>query len=173
MSPETLPAFETLETSKLLEHLDTSDWRIQEAVGRVVEARGAESVPFLVQGLSHRGWRVRRSCALLLDHLADHRCVLPLVAALEDPVENVRRNALHSLMCQRCKPQPLQGDVVAALVRSATSDRSLRVRRIAVQALGEQGYDPRSAAALEQLRAADPDPVIRTRAGRALLALGG
>lgn len=172
MTMETPQALETLAIPELLEHLDTHHWQVQEAVGHAIEARREESIPFLIQGLSHPKWRVRRSCALLLDHLADSRCVLPLLAALADPVENVRRNALHTLMCQRCKPEPLPGDIVGALIRAATTDRSVRARRIAVQALGEQAFDPRAVETLRRLQAADGDAAIRERAGRALQALG-
>ena len=52
----------------------------------------------------------------LLDHLADERCVEPLRQALNDPSPHVRRNAVHSLGCQRCKLAPLPMDVVGLLI---------------------------------------------------------
>jgi hypothetical protein len=41
--------------------------------------------------LNQPKWKVRRTCADLLDHWGDNRCVEPLLSALSDEHENVRR----------------------------------------------------------------------------------
>ena len=50
----------------------------------------------------------------------DDKCVLALSAALHDTAPYVRRQAVHSLSCQRCKSSPLQVDAVAHLRQGGT-----------------------------------------------------
>lgn len=61
---------------------------------------GGEAIEALIAGTDHPNWRVRRGCADLMDHLADDRCAPSLLRLLRDPVEAVRRLALHALGCQ-------------------------------------------------------------------------
>lgn len=112
---------------------------------------------------------MRRVCASLLDHLADPTAAEPLARVLKhDPIEAVRRNALHSLSCHDCKSVPLGVDVIGSLVDAALSDRSLAVRRRAVQYLVGQTPDSRAADAMQVILDADTDPILLRRAQIAL-----
>jgi HEAT repeat protein len=105
----------------------------------------------------------------LLDHVADSRAVRPLIEVIRhDPLETVRRCALHSLVCDGCKECPLPADVVAALIEVMSCDRSLAVRRRAVFYLGHGRPDPRVVPALEGILAREQDPVLLQRARVAL-----
>ena len=58
--------------------------------------------------------------------------------ARTDEIPRVRRQAVHSLGCQRCKPLPLQRDLSAELLELAQQDSSVQVQSEAVFALAEQ-----------------------------------
>jgi len=132
-------------------------------------ARGKEAMGALLGGLEHPDAKVRAACALLLDHIADDRCVGPLLEAMRhDTNEAVRRCAMHALVCDGCKECPLNTDVVGALIESAQGDRSRAVRRRAVFYLSQQEPDARTGPALAALLAGEADAIIRDRAGRAL-----
>ncbi len=122
----------------------------------------------MLDGLSHPRWKVRRTCADYMDHWGDQRCVEPLLLALKDPKEHVRRLALHSLSCQQCKAHRLEGDWVPHLIEMATHDRSARVRRIATGTLGAFLGDERAIAALTELAEDTKDAVVAARARASL-----
>jgi len=146
------------------------------AASEALAARGKAVMGALIAGLAHTDAKVRAACALLLDHVADDRCIGPLLQAMRrDPNEAVRRCAMHALVCDGCKECPLNTDVVGALIESARTDRSRAVRRRAVFYLSQQRPDARTGPALEALLAAETDPILCKRAGRALagLAAGG
>lgn len=143
-------------------------WKISNALA----ARGKAAIAALLGGLAHPDARVRAACALLLDHVADNRCIEPLIRAMrQDPHEAVRRCAMHALVCDGCKECPLDTDVVGALIESARTDRSRAVRRRAVFYLSQQRPDARTGPALEALLAGEADLIIRKRAQRALAGL--
>jgi hypothetical protein len=86
-----------------------------------------------LRGLRHASWRVRRRCAQLLDDLTlTDETISALTAALRDSHPGVRQAALHSLICEHCKPDGCALDV-AATAKSMLTDPSSEVRR---QALG-------------------------------------
>ena len=135
-------------------------------------ARGRAAMGALLGGLEHRDAKIRAACALLLDHIADDRCIEPLLQAMRhDTNEAVRRCAMHALVCDGCKECPLNTDVVGALIESAQEDRSRAVRRRAVFYLSQQRPDARTGPALAALLAGEADPIVRDRAGRALAGL--
>lgn len=103
--------------------------------------------------ITHENAHIREGCASLLDHLGDDRCVVPLMATLDDPVDAVRRAAVHSLACDRCKVHPLPADVVPALTGLALHDPSTKVRQQAVYGLGLRATDERVAPVLEAVAA--------------------
>jgi len=125
----------------------------------------------MLAGLSHPKWKVRRTCVDFMDHFGDQRCVEPLLRALKDPKEHVRRLALHSLCCQACKVCPLQGDFVPALAEVAEHDRSNRARRIATGTLGNFLHDARALATLQRLAEDGRDGVVAARAQASLTRL--
>ncbi len=135
-------------------------------------ARGKAAIGALLEGLEHPDAKVRAACALLLDHVADDRCIGPLLRAMRhDPHEAVRRCAMHALVCDGCKQCPLNTDVVGALTEAARTDRSRAVRRRAVFYLSQQRPDARTGPALEALLAGEADLITRERAQRALAGL--
>jgi HEAT repeat protein len=159
---------ETLDSTELLERLGDAEWQTQKAAADALFERGAEALDALSAGLGHSNALVRTWCADLMDHLADDRCVAPLQQALKDPMERVRRHAVHSWGCQGCKVTPLQADIVGLLIESALHDPSIRVRRVATHQLGLQPPDPRAIAALERILQSSNDVKLRSRAEFAL-----
>lgn len=160
---------ETLHGRDLVELLSAQEGLIAWAARDILVRRGRDSVPALLAGLSHPLGKIRASCALLLDHVADDRCVEPLLRAIQqDPVEAVRRCALHSLVCDGCKECPLTTDVIGALMETALQDRSVSVRRRAVFYLSMQQPDFRIAPFLQDLLARESDSILRQRAQNAL-----
>lgn len=118
----------------------------------------------LIAGLGHENWRIRKSCAALMDHISDERCAEPLARALEDPIADVRRHALHSIVCDQCKTVPLDVDTVGLVAKRALEDTSVRVRRKATTTLGLLPVlDSRLKDTLERLRT-DDDAEVRRRA---------
>ncbi len=160
---------EALAASELVNLLDDREQAVTLAAADELVARGRVTLEALIAGLSAPGGKIRATCALLMDHLADDRCVEPLYRAMRhDPLEAVRRCAMHSLVCDGCKECPLDTDVVGALIEVALNDRSLAVQRRAVFYLGQQRRDPRTATALETLLARETDAILVRRAQRAL-----
>jgi HEAT repeat protein len=160
---------EAQDGGELIPYLGCTDGLTAWAAADTLLQRGALAVPALIGGLSHPNGKLRATCALLLDHVADDRCIAPLLQVIHhDPLEAVRRCALHSLVCDGCKACPLSTDVVAVLMEVAHRDRSLAVRRRAVFYLSQQQPDPRVPNCLEALIAAETDAVLRRRAANAL-----
>jgi len=152
----------------LVERLGGPDWRASgEAYGALVAAgeAGREAVR---HGLTHPRPRVRAACADFYDHLGRDEDVTVLCEMLDDPVPSVRRQAVHSLACQRCKPAPLQADLVETLIGLALHDPTPRVRREAVYGLSSRAPDPRIVAALERLLETEANAKVLREARGAL-----
>src|SRR6266566_272183 len=126
------------ELQALAEQLGTDDWRmVLEAETDLVRA-GQAGIDAVLWGLSHPSARVRRGCAGFMDHHGTDACFAALQwAALHDSAPSVRRVAVHSASCQRCKPCPLTGDLVGLLVQVALSETNRRVRENAIGGLEE------------------------------------
>lgn len=157
-----------LNDSLQVELLGTPDWDTRTRAFDSLQQEGTAALDALVTGTTHTNWRVRRNCADLLDHLADDRCAASLVRLLRDPVESVRRLAVHALSCQGCKVCPLNVDIVAHLIEQVRVDRNVRVRRVAVHQLGCQPPDTRAANFLRALLREESDAGILSRARWAL-----
>jgi hypothetical protein len=81
-----------------------------------------------IEGLRHRDWRVRRTSAQLLDKVdLTAESAAALTRALDDEHPMVRRNAVHSLSCEHCKPNGCVVDV-RPLFERVVGDRSRLVR---------------------------------------------
>ena len=94
-----------------------------------------------VEGLRHESWRVRRTCALLLDRVdLTPESVAALTRALDDEHPQVRRKAVHTLTCENCKPNGCAVDVRPVLGR-AIGDPSSLVRSMVVQACTLHFFD--------------------------------
>ena len=159
-----------LDARELVDCFDCGNFFTELAASGLLSERGkATSMAAVLTGLGDPRWKVRRTCADFLDHWGDQNCVQPLLQLLRDPRENVRRLALHSLLCQQCKQCPLEGDFTDAIVERALVDRSVRVRRIAIEALGGFPVDARIEHVLQAVLEKDTDPVLLSRARSALL----
>jgi HEAT repeats len=85
-----------------------------------------------IEGLRHESWRVRRTCAQLLDRVdLTPESVAALTSALEDEHPQVRRKAVHTLTCENCKPNGCAVDVRPVFER-AIGDPSSLVRSMVV-----------------------------------------
>jgi HEAT repeat protein len=85
-----------------------------------------------IEGLRHESWRVRRTCAQLLDRVdLTPESVAALTRALDDEHPQVRRKAIHTLTCENCKPNGCAADVRPAFER-AIRDPSSLVRSMVV-----------------------------------------
>ncbi len=117
---------------------------IRELVGGVTatELRSVEmpddTYQALVDGLRDPRPPVRYWCAQLLDHVPDERALYAVVPLLDDPVDRVRRIAVHTLGCVACKPGAnvdLPPDLVERIAQMAQADPSRKVRGEAAYAL--------------------------------------
>jgi hypothetical protein len=88
--------------------------------------------------------------------------------ALHDPAPSVRRVAVHSVTCQRCKPSPLTGDLIGLLVQVALTETNRRIREGAIWGMRLQPRDSRAVAALEQILRTETDLRLRRAAHHAL-----
>lgn len=153
----------------LAEQLGTNDWRLGSEAETALASAGQAGIDAVLWGLSHPSVRVRRGCADFLDHHGTDACFAPLrQAALHDPAPSVRRVAVHSASCQRCKSCPLTGDLIGLLVEVALSDTNTRVREHAIGGLRGQPQDPRAIAALEKILHTETNPRLRREAHHAL-----
>jgi hypothetical protein len=147
-----------LELQRQVELLGSRDWRVVEAASQALASAGDVGMEAVIRGLSHPHPRVRRGCAEFMDHHGDDRCVPALLhAARHDPIAYVRRVAMHSYSCQRCKASPLGGDMVTPLIECALSDGNNRVRCEAIYGLSVQPPDSRAAAALRTILERETD----------------
>jgi HEAT repeat protein len=141
-----------------IERFSSRDWRVLLATTEALVQAGNEGLVWVFKGLSHPHPRVRRHCADFFDHYGDDRCISALLdTARHDPVPSVRRAAVHSLGCQRCKSCPLNFDLVGFLVERAQQDENLKVRHEAIYGLYWQPQDERVADALHALLQSETD----------------
>jgi len=164
------PTPDVHELTPLIEMLGTRDWRAVAEAHRALLAAGQEGVAAVLAGLTHPNPRVRRGCAGFLDHHGTDSCVPGLVRALlTDPVANVRREAVHSLACDRCKESPLEADAVQLLLDRIESDPSYKVRREAIFGLARQTPDDRARPVLRRVLADESEhPEVRKMARHVL-----
>src|SRR3954469_10833629 len=130
---------------------------------------GPPVVPALRRGLHHPNPAVRSSCAQILDRLLDDDAIPDLVEVLDDPDPIVVKRALHSLACDACKTgacRPGDDLFVPNAIELARRDPRPVVRASAFDALAQVATrDPRVAAEVLAIVAAEPDPGIRHSAG--------
>lgn len=94
----------------------------------------------LISGLSDPNPRVRWWCVQIFDHQGDERAMRAIARCLDDPVPRVRRNAVHALTCEKCKPDgacALDDDTRARIAYIARHDPSPKVRAEAARGLAE------------------------------------
>ena len=133
-----------------------------------LQDHGAESLPAIRGGLAHADWQVRKWSAMYLDHHADAESLEALLPLLEDPSNQVRLWAVHSLSCEVCKPGVNQIDIVPLLMKRATGDKSIRVRRMATAMLGSQTLDDRVVPMFKRLIIEEKDRKLKLHARNGL-----
>ena len=117
--------------------VDSSDWQARDTAQKQLKLAGKAALPAIERKLDDPRWKARRTVAQLLDNALDDTNVHVLLRALKDQNAKVRRNALHSLSCEECKPQGCWNvDITGALLDRALTDRSPRVRIAAISYLG-------------------------------------
>jgi len=126
-----------------------------------------------IEGLRHESWRVRRTCAQLLDRVdLTPESVAALTRALDDEHPQVRRKAVHTLGCEHCKPNGCVPDVRQTFER-AIGDPSALVRSMVVHVCTLQFFDRQWAIDLVAVVAAsDPSAKLRESAAKDMRHLG-
>ena len=127
-----------------------------------LQKAGAEALPEVRAGLSHPEWRVRQWCAMFLDHHWDTESLRRLVLTLHDPKLKVRKAAVHSLGCDRCKGGENPIDAVPLLAERLREDKSIKVRRTAALTLAIQKPERRIARIFGTILRDETDPKLRT-----------
>jgi HEAT repeat protein len=119
-------------------------------------------------GLRHPDPQVRAQCCRVLDHVMDAASAPALMAALEDPAQEVRIQALHALACDRCKEgswHPPAEVVLPAALKVLRDDPSARVRAMAAELVAAWAdTHPAAAAALAMAATADCSTSVRKKA---------
>jgi HEAT repeat protein len=167
---------EVLPLERQVQRLGSGEFTTWYPAYAALKARGEDVLDTALRGLTDPNPRVRRWCADLMDHLGDERCVAPLLALAVDPDARVRRQAVHSLACQRCKPEPLEVNLTAFLLETAARDPDAHVRAEAVFGLAFQAPSDDAQGWLEALERdlgsrrplAKPDRVLLQNARFAL-----
>jgi HEAT repeat protein len=131
---------------------------------RVLGRAGTAALPAIREGLSHSDWRVRRWSAAFVDHHWDEPTLQRLILALTDPKLKVRRAAVHSLGCDRCKGGENPIDAVPLLAQRLAEDKSIKVRRTAAWTLAAQQPEKRVARILRKALRDETDPKLRLAA---------
>ena len=122
---------------------------------------GQAAVAAVRDGLSHPNPRVRQFCAAFVDAHWDESALRRLILSLHDPKLKVRKAAAHSLGCDRCKGGQNPIDVLPYLEERIREDKSIKVRRMAVQTLAVQTPTYRIARVLRRALRDETDPKIR------------
>jgi len=122
---------------------------------------GNQAVAAVREGLSHSNPRVRQWCAMFIDSHWDESALQRLILSLHDPKLKVRKAAVHSLGCDRCKSGQNPIDVLPHLEERIREDKSIKVRRMAVQTIAAQSQNRRVARILRRVLRDENDPKIR------------
>ena len=146
------------------------DARQNEGAFRLLKALPADELrPLALRGARHADARVRRRSCQLLDDLAlTPETIAALEGCADDPDPRVRAAALHTLSCERCKPDGtcLDRRVIA---ERAAADRSASVRRgVAMGLSWNPELSDTWAVALATRFLSDPSAEIRRYARAAL-----
>jgi len=122
-----------------------------------------------IEGLSHHDWRVRRTCALLLDRVdLTAESAAALTSALDDEHPQVRRKAVHALSCEQCKPDSCVVDV-RPLFERVIRDRSRLVRSMVLHVCTLHFLDRQWAVDLvAHAASSDPSASLRAEAKTAI-----
>jgi hypothetical protein len=132
-------------------------------------ALGPDAAEPARDGLRHQDPRVRTRCCKILDHVMDAASTPALLAALADPVAEVRIEALHALACDRCKSdsicRPAAVDVLPPAMALLRADPDPHARAMAIELVGAWVHThPEAVHAIDVAAAGDPAPAVRKKA---------
>jgi HEAT repeat protein len=130
------------------------------AAWQALNRAGNAALDAVREGLSSPDWHVRRFCAMFLDHYWDEPSLKRLQLALTDPKLKVRKAAVHSIGCDRCKGGENPIDAVPLLAQRLADDKSIKVRRAAVWTLVIQTPEKRIARILRKALREETDPKL-------------
>lgn len=118
--------------------------------------------------ITSASWKVRRACCRLLDDLAvTAETMAALQAAMDDEHPRVRAAALHSLSCEKCKPDGCTLDIRGVFERGAR-DRDAEVRGEVIGRLAWGSSDEWAVELMRRFAAEDPSAKLRRYAERGL-----
>jgi HEAT repeat protein len=130
-------------------------------------SRGEAVLDAVLAGLRDEHPDVRYHCARMLDHLLVPKAVSELLSVLGDPDPRVRRAALHSLACDRCKAGDCRPDaavVLADALRLLVEDLDPGVRMMAAEVAGLYVHQsPQARQALTRAVTTDPSAAVRKK----------
>ena len=127
--------------------------------------------PLAVAATGHADWRVRRHGCRLLDDLAlTDDSLVALTTCLSDDHPKVRRAALHSLACERCKPDGCALDT-RPLFERMIEDPNASVRSAVVGPLSWRNDVEWAQPLLERIAESDRSAELRTLARQGLTRL--
>jgi HEAT repeats len=156
-----------METAELINQLGVQH-RMTSAY-RTLFGMGFAAVPVAREELRHENADVRYHCVRLLDHFLVPETLSELIDMLRDPAPRVRRSALHTLACDRCKEgacRPAEAEVLPEALRMLQEDDNRHVRAMAVEVVGQYVHtNPMAERALVEARTNDPSPAVRKKAG--------
>jgi hypothetical protein len=139
------------------------------AAYRTLFDMGFAAVPAARDGLRHANADVRYHCLRLLDHFLVPEALSEMIVMLRDLAPQVRRSALHTLACDRCKEgacRPVEAEVLPEALRLLHEDGSDHVRAMAIEVVGQYVHNnPLAARALLEASTNDPSPTVRKKAG--------
>lgn len=156
MKPKTQDLMQTVEM--------LADWATLKEALKLLHEAGQAAVGPAREGLSHPHPRVRQFCAMFLDEHWDESALQRLILTLHDPKLKVRKAAVHSLGCDRCKSGQNPIDVLPYVEERIREDKSIKVRRTAVLTLAQQTPNKRIARVLRRALRDETDQKIRNYA---------
>ncbi|MHB8381365.1 MAG: HEAT repeat domain-containing protein [Candidatus Binataceae bacterium] len=129
-----------------------------------LRAAGQAAVAAAREGLSHPNPKVRQFCAAFIDEHWDQAALQRLILTLHDPKLKVRKAAVHSLGCDRCKGGENPIDVLPHVAERIREDKSIKVRRAAAWTLAAQTPNKSIARVLRRVLRDETDPKMRKAA---------
>ncbi|MGH7778199.1 MAG: HEAT repeat domain-containing protein [Candidatus Binataceae bacterium] len=131
---------------------------------RALSEAGQPAVSAAREGLSHPNAKVRQFCAMFLDAHWDESALERLILTLHDPKLKVRKAAVHSLGCDRCKGGENPIDVLPYVAERIREDKSIKVRRAAAWTIASQTPNKQIARVLRRVLRDETDSKMRMAA---------
>lgn len=141
------------------------DWPARRRNMEALAAAGPAGMQVALEALSDPNPKLRGAALGFIDHHATDACVPQLShVAQTDPDPVVRRLAVHALICDRCKPSPLQLDPLPVLLDAFRKDPNRRVRFSAALSFWPYRDFPEVQNAFRVAAREDPSSLVRRAA---------